>query len=152
MKNILLLICLLPFCTYAQKLPDSGFDKMRIVEPDKIVQADLKEVASAPNIKSDRFYYWYSGNAIHSTQGGFSGRLLNGLYAEYYLNKNLKEQGIFKKGLKDGVWKKWNENGTLSNTTTWKNGLEVQPDNLPFFKRLNPFRKKEEPAVPEKTN
>lgn len=147
-----MLICFLPFCTYGQKLPDSGFDKVRIVSPGKIIQADIKEVTSDPDIKSDRFYYWYSANMIHSTQGGFSGRLLNGLYAEYYLNKNLKEQGTFKKGLKDGVWKKWKEDGTLNNTTTWKNGLEVQPNTLPFFKRMNPFRKKQEPAVPAKVN
>ena len=147
MKSILILFCFLPFCGRAQKLPDSGFDKMRIIASDKIIQADLKPVESSPNIKSDRRYYWYSANAIHSTQGGFSGRLLNGLYAEYYLDKNLKEQGTFKKGLKDGLWKKWNDDGTLSNKSIWKNGLEVQPNKLPFYKRWNPFRKKEEVAI-----
>jgi antitoxin component YwqK of YwqJK toxin-antitoxin module len=123
MKTLLLLLLIISGSVCAQKLPDDGFDKIRIALPDKTIQADLKPVASDPEMKTDRQYYWYSGNTVHATQGGFSGRLLNGLYEEYYLNKNLKEMGNFKSGLRDGIWRNWNENGTLLEFYTWKKGI-----------------------------
>lgn len=89
---------------------------------DKVVQADLVPIESDPAVETDKLYYWSSGNAIHTTQGGFSGKLLNGSYAEYYLNKNLKVRGQFKGGLKDGVWKNWNENGILTELYHWDKG------------------------------
>ena len=89
---------------------------------DKVVQADLTPLKSDPALETGKLYYWTSSNAIHTTQGGFSGKLLNGNYAEYYLNKNLKVQGQFRGGLKDGVWKNWTENGTLTEIYRWDRG------------------------------
>lgn len=71
---------------------------------------------------SDRWYWWYSNNKIRSTQGGFSGKLLHGLYSAFYLNKNLKSQGNFVMGLKDGHWKEWSENGVLLYDLNYKMG------------------------------
>jgi antitoxin component YwqK of YwqJK toxin-antitoxin module len=126
----------------AQKYQDYVLDKVRIVEPDKIIQAELIPITTEPGIKSDRFYYWYSSNKIHFSQGGFSGKLLNGVYYEYYLNKNLKEQGNFKKGLKNGTWKSWNEDGTLSPVSVWKNGVIVRKNPHSFWKKVNIFKRK----------
>jgi antitoxin component YwqK of YwqJK toxin-antitoxin module len=108
----------------AQKIPSDGFDKIRIADGDKVIQADLKAVQSDPDVETNKFYYWASGNSIHATQGGFSGRLLNGKYAEYYPNKNLKQQGLFKKGLKEGIWKLWSDNGQLMEWYTWDSGIK----------------------------
>lgn len=130
MKKILILLFFLSENVLAQKLPSTGFDKIRIAEPNRTIQADLKPVTSNPEMEPDRLYYWYSGNSIHTTQGGYSGRLLNGVYLEYYLNKNLKEMGAFKKGLKDDIWKSWNENGILTQFHTWKNGVKSGEFNL----------------------
>lgn len=146
MKRILILLfCLTPIFCVAQNLPDYGFNKVRITEPDKIIQAEINPVSTNPSAKITLFYYWYSANGIHITQGGYSGKLLNGLYSEYYLNKNLKEQGFFKKGLKNGDWKSWSNDGILIGTKTWNNGLEVSGKHVPIWKRLNIFRKKQIP-------
>lgn len=143
MKSILTALFLLISCSlYAQNFPDDGLDKVRIVESDKVIKAEIKPLIAKPNPKTDRFYYWYSGNAIHHTQGGFSGDLLNGLYNEYYLNRNLKAQGTFKRGLKDGVWKSWNEDGTLKETATWKDGLIFTGTSPTFLQKVNIFKKK----------
>ena len=143
MKRILFIICLLiSGSVYAQKLPDMGLNKVRIIEADKTILAEMNPISSAPSPKTNLFYYWYNANTIHSTQGGFSGTLLNGQYTEYFLNKNLKEQGIFKKGLKNGVWKSWNEDGTLSQGITWKNGLVVSKTPFRFWKKLKIFKRK----------
>ena len=68
-------------------------------------------------------YYWYSSNQIKITQGGFSGKLLHGLYSNYYENKNLQEQGNFNMGLKSGEWKNWTEDGTLISAVNFLNGV-----------------------------
>ncbi len=74
-------------------------------------------------IKPNRSYYWWSGKQIQVTQGGYSGKLLHGVFTVYYLNKQLKEQGSFKKGLKNGEWKEWNENGKLTLRTNYFEGV-----------------------------
>lgn len=71
----------------------------------------------------EKRYFWYSGNVINNTQGGFSGRLLDGDYREYYSNKNLKVQGAFKVGLKVGKWNTWTEEGTLISSMSFKSGI-----------------------------
>ncbi|RZJ76970.1 MAG: hypothetical protein EOO45_00370 [Flavobacterium sp.] len=57
------------------------------------------------------------------TQGGIGGKLLQGEYREFYLNKNLKVKGSFDKGLKDGQWNHWTENGTLHSQSHFTRGL-----------------------------
>src|ERR1700744_5503516 len=104
MKRFLLLFSFWPLLCQAQKIPDFGFDKVRIADGDKIIQAEILPVTHIPVLEDDRFYFWYSANTIHSTQGGFSGKLLNGSYTEYYPDKSLKQQGIFKAGLMMGKW------------------------------------------------
>ena len=148
MKNLLLILFLFVSATlYAQDYPDAGLDRVRIVEADKIIQAEIKPVNTNLHVKTDRFYFWYSANAVHSSEGGYSGDLLNGLYNEYYLNKNLKAQGVFKKGLKDGVWKSWNADGTLISVTTWKDGIIVPSNSPSLLEKVNIFRKKNKQIV-----
>ena len=152
MKKILIVLCFLPFCSYAQKLSDYGFDKVRIVEADKIIQAEIKPFTSDPGIKPNRIYYWYSDNGIHTSQGGFSGKLLNGRYEASYLNHNLKEQGTFKKGLKDGVWKSWNDDGTLSEAANWKNGLLIPQRSASFWNKFTLLKRKAKPVTADSLN
>ncbi|MGV8879435.1 MAG: toxin-antitoxin system YwqK family antitoxin [Sphingobacteriaceae bacterium] len=118
----------------AQKIPDLGLNKIRIIYPDKIVQAEILPVIPAQLSKPDRYYHWYSANQIKTTQGGFSGRLLDGLYRSFYLSKGLKEQGVFKNGLKTGVWRNWDEDGNLRDIFTWHKGLKEG-----FFQLYDPI-------------
>jgi antitoxin component YwqK of YwqJK toxin-antitoxin module len=150
-KIIVLLFSLFSVYVYGQKLPDYGFDKVRISDSTKTVLAEIMPVSSAPAIKSNLYYFWYSANKIHSTQGGYSGKLLNGRYTEYYLNKNLREQGSFKKGLKEGLWKSWNEDGKLMHETYWKNGITVIYKRSSFWKKLNIFKRKQKWPSPDST-
>jgi antitoxin component YwqK of YwqJK toxin-antitoxin module len=121
MKKLILLL-LLPFAVSAQKMPDMGLNKVRITEADETIVAEIEPVTNDIKMEDNKLYFWYSSNGVHSTQGGYSGKVLNGIYTVYYPNKNLKEQGIFKKGLKDGIWKTWNESGKLTRELTWKKG------------------------------
>ena len=68
-------------------------------------------------------YHWYSNNQLKITQGGFSGKLLHGIYTRYYLDNNLQEQGEFKMGLKTGHWNNWTDSGTLTNNINYRQGI-----------------------------
>ncbi|MES2275321.1 MAG: hypothetical protein V4592_04815 [Bacteroidota bacterium] len=114
---------LIGFTSFGQKLPDIGIN-VRINEGDKTIVAEIRPVNSTPSMEPASTYYWYGSGLIHHTQGGYSGRLLNGAYNEYYLNKNLKEQGLFNKGLKTGIWKAWNETGVLRQLFTYRTGIK----------------------------
>ncbi|WP_184550897.1 toxin-antitoxin system YwqK family antitoxin [Mucilaginibacter sp. FT3.2] len=118
-----LLFVTLTYSSFAQKMPDYGLHKIRITDTSKTIQAEVIPVSSEPAISSSLTYYWYAANKIHALQGGYSGQLLNGSYTEFFLNKNLEAQGIFRKGLKDGIWKAWNEQGALLSEVNWDNGI-----------------------------
>lgn len=105
--------------SYYKELP---VPRASINYPDHTITASLIPVKNKVRAKNDRLYYWYSANTISITQGGYSGKLLNGLYTDLYKNKNLKEQGSFRKGLKSGTWKRWTPEGKPEEMTSWKNG------------------------------
>jgi len=143
MKRLLLPILLLfSGIVTAQKTPDYGLYRIRIVDTNKIIQAEIQPVTSKVHPERQLFYYWYNANTIHFSQGGFSGNLLNGTYTEYYLKLNLQKQGNFKNGLKDGKWKSWNEDGTLREISQWKNGSRLADTAVSFWSRFNLLKKK----------
>jgi len=142
MKKAGVILLLISGSLHAQKMPDTGLGTVRINEPDKTVVAEVGQGDENPKIKPGLFYYWYSAGEIHATQGGFSGRLLNGRYAEFYLNKNLKQQGNFKTGLKTGIWKTWKEDGTADQVTRWEKGVIVPETSPSFWGKIKLFFKK----------
>lgn len=117
-----LLMVLTALQVFGQKLPGNGISYVRIKNADFIVEAEINPIKKDVLVKTDRYYFWYTLHQINKTQGGFSGKLLNGAYREFYLNKNLKEAGLFKNGLKTGTWKSWNQNGTLHQLANWSEG------------------------------
>lgn len=95
--------------------------KVTVHYPEHTVIAHTEPVEKV-SLLNDRLYYWYGGNQISITQGGYSGKLLNGDYQDIYGNKNLKESGIFKEGLKTGIWKNWTDEGVLKDEFTFHKG------------------------------
>lgn len=55
--------------------------------------------------KSNITYYWFKGGAIHNSQEGIAGELLDDQFDKFYLSNQLAEKGKFKKGKKVGVWR-----------------------------------------------
>ena len=47
---------------------------------------------------------------------------LEGLETSYYANGQIKEEGNYKDGKKDGLWKYWDENGKLRYEKNYKDG------------------------------
>lgn len=71
-----------------------------------------------------KFYYWLKAQTVHATQGYSSGLLLHGEFQGFYDNKQLSKRGYFYKGLKNGEWLYWNENGVLIHIEHWKSGIK----------------------------
>ncbi len=72
--------------------------------------------------KEGRVYYWFKGGAIHFSEAGMAGELLDGPYRRSYLDNQIAEQGSFKAGLRTGTWKTWHRNGLLETRSNWKDG------------------------------
>lgn len=77
------------------------------------------------NFDQDKFYFWYKAQVVKQTQGAASGQLLHGLYEVFYSNKQLVEKGRFRKGLKQGEWLYWREDGMLIRSEHWSHGKMV---------------------------
>lgn len=67
-------------------------------------------------------YFWLKAQRVVSTQGASSGDLLHGNFEAFYPSKQLARKGRFDKGLKDGSWYYWREDGTLLCSEHWNRG------------------------------
>jgi hypothetical protein len=90
---------------------------------DHVVYANILHEESKIHVNDNKYYYWYNANDIKITRGGYDGKLLHGNYTEYYPNKNLKQKGEFKYGLKVGEWREWNISGEFDQISNWKKGV-----------------------------
>ncbi len=131
---------------------DNDYTQIRVVDSTQEIRADMLPYKRDPKIRNDRYYYWYFNNVIHSTQGGYNGQLLNGHYVALYPDKNLKEEGDFKTGLKDGEWKTWNRKGDLTSVTNWNEGVVVPDSQQPFWKKIPFVNKKGDQQQPAAAN
>lgn len=77
--------------------------------------------------KKDRAYYWFSHGSVHHTVGDYEGDLLDGEFSKFSNTYELLEKGKFNEGLKEGVWKNWNSNGSLKEIITYHNGRRSGP-------------------------
>ena len=67
-------------------------------------------------------YYWFKGGLVHNTEGGIAGQLLHAEYKKYFHSNQLAENGVFKNGIKVGLWKTWFENGATESTQEYSHG------------------------------
>lgn len=111
---------------YAQSKDLPIFTRFTIVDED-----GTKRVFHADNLKyrtvSEKTYTWYASNKLHTTMGGYSGKLLYGQFTTFYPNKSLSERGNYAFGMKDGIWKSWYPNGNLKKESLFLAGIEEGP-------------------------
>ncbi len=67
------------------------------------------------------WYYWVD-TVLHKTRGGYNGKLLDGSYEKFDANGNMLVKGNFLIGLRNWVWKYWNDRGELIRVENWKSG------------------------------
>lgn len=93
----------------------------------------------------DKTYFWFKGGVIHEAESGFAGEVLNGSFKKFFHSNQLAEQGVYKNGLKIGLWKNWFENGKIETTQIWKsgqkNGTFIKHNNLGEIIEKGNFKK-----------
>jgi antitoxin component YwqK of YwqJK toxin-antitoxin module len=109
MKKILLTLISLPLI---------GFGQNKEVKINYTNGTEVFEVLTNknPNISFDeeKEYFWYTEfTNIKTTKGGSGGLLLNGNYKFYNESGNLENEINYKLGLKHGVQKNWDADGTV---------------------------------------
>ncbi len=119
-----ILLCLFMKADAQSYYKELTTDRVTINKPDEIITAYTKPARGEISAEPEREYTWYSAGRIHRTQGGYSGKPLNGEYSAQYPGKNLKEQGEYLNGLKNGEWRSWYENGKLKDINVWHNGVK----------------------------
>ncbi|MDJ1486103.1 hypothetical protein QNI16_36815 [Cytophagaceae bacterium YF14B1] len=109
----------------AQKIEMPLHNRVIVNYPEKVVYAYyLPSDQKHKPAKESLFYYWFAANDIKRTRGAYDGKLLHGTYTEFYSNKNLKEKGVMRHGIKTGIWQGWYGNGERKEIIHWdKKGL-----------------------------
>jgi hypothetical protein len=128
MQAMRTLFCTILFCALLTECSAQSSSRKAMISsiyintPDSSVKASVTSHAEK-NVRNGRYYHWYASNQLCVTNGGYSGKLLHGLYSSFYPNHYLLAQGQFRNGLKDGCWKHWLPDGTLHEIIHYKNGL-----------------------------
>jgi len=125
MRKLFLFIFILSSRGVMAQMPDYGLYNIHISDSARIIRAQVNPVSGTVSTRPALLYYWFGSNTIHEQQGGFSGKLLNGIYEESDRYHHLITQGGFKAGLKDGVWKTWNAGGRLASVISWDEGVKT---------------------------
>ena len=107
----------------AQKEPSKWKTQNIVVnDPELTVKASIQNHAKEVKPHNELTYAWYKSGKIIETQGGSHGRLLEGPYASFYLNDQLKEKGSYKNGLRHGEWREWDADGHLATVKRYRHG------------------------------
>ena len=126
MRKVLLGIALFStfYCSGQKSIQPPEHRIITLTPADKSIQASIEYRKKSGNQNDKRYYYWYDGTTIQSTQSGFNGHLLDGEYSEsQYPQNNILCKGTFKNGLKNGEWLSWHPNGKIKSIENWKYGL-----------------------------
>jgi len=152
MRSILL-VCLLSISqlVLSQKnLTTTALNRFHISRNDTLQEFFARRPVKKDKVIDSKKYYWYNGDSILITKGGISGRVLDGLYTEYFPNKNLREKGEFVGGLKSGTWRYWNDEGELLATEKWKKGQKIERKQKTKKKKTELLKKKGKTAKHKK--
>ncbi len=124
-KSVLLVIISALFSTVSfsrNKFREDGHRNIYTNLPSKKISA-VVNTKKKIKVKISKTYSWYDNISVHETVGGYSGYLLDGTYTEFYFpSNNLCISGVFKNGLKKGMWLFWSEKGLIKERATWSNG------------------------------
>lgn len=112
----------LMFVCYSSLLFAQDYGRKKI--GDKNFRYEFYTSDAVPAFRSGVMYYWFKGGAIHQSESSFSGQVLDGKFEKFFLNTQLAEQGLFKLGLKHGLWYSWHQNGKLAEEATWRSGIK----------------------------
>ena len=117
-KGVFIICCVLAHATFCQELKELRHCVTSEYKCDFYVSLSDKKIKYQDTLH----YFWYKAKKIHVTQGASEGYELHGPYTKFYHSGQLAEQGEFREGLKDGIWKEWYESGRLKSIYNYNRG------------------------------
>ncbi len=109
------------FCLFLQSFANQ---KRQIVTDEFTLEFFINTEFKEKKTKTTKTYTWYKSGEIYKTEGAIGGIVLDGSFIKRYTDNQLAQKGIYKNGLKHGIWKTWYPNGKLQTSTAWKNGVK----------------------------
>jgi hypothetical protein len=106
-----------------QKLEVAALNRVTLNRGDTTYQFYAVKPLSRIKFDQNKNYSWFVKDTILITQSGYDGKLLHGEFKVFHPNKNIIEEGVYKNGLKEGLWRLWYANGTLKQTVHWSKGI-----------------------------
>lgn len=67
-------------------------------------------------------YYWLGEGRLHFTYGGYTGKVVHGIFEKFNRQHDLLEKGEFQYGLREGKWVSWYPNGKWRAISHWTEG------------------------------
>ena len=113
---------LLASCATVFSTEEKYGDSRVLYYSDYTVTFFIEDVDTKITTDHEVTYTYFQGDRILRSQGDYDGRLLGGEYKELYLNKSLKTRGTYRKGVRHGEWKTWDDQGKLTEISNWKEG------------------------------
>ena len=91
---------------------------------------DIKMEGSYKEGKRDGVWKYYYDNGNLNFEGKFLDDNSDGKHIFYWDNGKVKEEGFYIMGKREGDWYRYDYDGTLFLTTTYKNGIEIKYDGI----------------------
>ena len=108
-------------CIFSSLIFDSS--KRKYSDDEFTYEFSVTNNSPKTKLAKDIQLYWYALEKVQSSFYDFNGKLLHGNYKKSLNNsKAIIEEGFFLYGMKDGEWKKWDDQGNLLSVTNWKKG------------------------------
>ena len=83
-----------------------------------------------------RMYFFEAGKDTSHMQISFMGNYLggfeDGVHYYYFSNGKPREERRFHAGVRDGIWKRWDQDGSLVISVTYADGMEQKVDGKKF--------------------
>jgi|GEM_PF-3869507 len=93
------------------------------VDQDTIYSLSTDTTRYHPEPNPDAWYWFWHQQQLQTRMGDYTGQLLHGSYVKQLRDGTLLQKGEFAWGLPDGTWRPWAPAGALVAMEGWKRGL-----------------------------
>ncbi|MBT1705380.1 toxin-antitoxin system YwqK family antitoxin [Chryseosolibacter indicus] len=92
---------------------------------DSTITFQVEAASRGVETEFNKRYFWFNHGEVKHTQGAFTGKLLHGPYEMLNREGVLLKKGVYKHGLKNGMWLSWHKNGSVASRYSWAEGAPI---------------------------
>lgn len=113
------------------------YQKITLQQGDTMINIHITAARITP--RPDRTYTWFANNRLYTTEGAYSGHLLDGSYEVLSKTGNLQTSGQYDNGKKVGIWRYFSKGALVRTVDMGREDVEETETRtlFPFFKKQN---------------